>query len=270
MALGRFQQARQPRTRLGEIGFVEFTSRLITSVFDAVIDAHVQQTEAYMALLNSVSQSLQEYVNNTKDDIALADVSAFLSVVSELPADQLKILTGESPVPASNAPDLNPAALTKLNTLIALPAAANLTNAIAANTKLDTVGVKSIRDAIAGRIAANRYTLLQEMVRLGILRLIVDHGVVETKMTFNTYQRASNVNRDSRFAGSTDTFGAGAGLVGAPGPAAVGGGFASSSTDISVSTASNVHRDASGSSTNVFGRVEIHFKTDFAPLNPNP
>ncbi len=57
-------------TRLGEIKFPEFTSKLITDVFDALIAANIRQTEAYVELLKAVSKSLSEYINDTKDDIS--------------------------------------------------------------------------------------------------------------------------------------------------------------------------------------------------------
>ena len=58
------------KSPLAEIGFPEFTSKLITDVFDSLIAANIRQTEAYVELIQAVSKSLTEYINDTKDDIS--------------------------------------------------------------------------------------------------------------------------------------------------------------------------------------------------------
>ena len=55
--------------RLEEIGFPEFTAKLITDTYDALVAANLRQQGAYAALLASVTQSLMFYINSTKDDI---------------------------------------------------------------------------------------------------------------------------------------------------------------------------------------------------------
>ncbi len=44
--------------RLDEIGFPEFTAKLITSTFDALIIANLKQVESYIGLVEQVSKSL--------------------------------------------------------------------------------------------------------------------------------------------------------------------------------------------------------------------
>jgi hypothetical protein len=42
-------------------------------------------------------------------------------------------------------------------------------------------------EAVANRLAANKYTLLKEMVKMGVLRLVVGNGHILTRLTFTTY-----------------------------------------------------------------------------------
>jgi hypothetical protein len=57
-------------SRLEEIGFPEFTTKLVTDVFDALVSANIRQAESYIELLQKVSKSLTEFVSETKDDIS--------------------------------------------------------------------------------------------------------------------------------------------------------------------------------------------------------
>ena len=74
-------------TRLSEIGFPEFTTKLVTDVFDALIAANIRQTQAYVELLREISKSLKEFINDTKDDIGPQELLQFLAAV--LPPENL-------------------------------------------------------------------------------------------------------------------------------------------------------------------------------------
>jgi len=125
--------------------------------------------------------------------------------------------------------------------------------------------VNTILAAVANRITANKYTLLKEMVKMGILRLVVENGKIETRLTFTTYgstfyeKVATQYHRDSfQFKAKAST-----------------GAFvslwckASASTQynsINISTTKETNRDITGSSVQIYGSVIINFKTDYQPL----
>jgi hypothetical protein len=48
------------------------------------------------------------------------------------------------------------------------------------------ISMAKIYDAIAANISANKYALLQEMVKLGMVRIVIDNGLIETAMTFES------------------------------------------------------------------------------------
>jgi hypothetical protein len=244
-------------TRLNEIGFVEFTTQLINGVFDALINANIRQTEQYIALLQSAATTLADYINNTEDDISPQDILAFLERVGVAPGQPV-----EDPV--------------ALNAALLLPASAGVTGnnqvTVTAGATPSTTVFQRIQEAAAKRIAANRFELLQEMVKQGVLRLIVDNGVIETRLTFTTYgksQRSESTAERNREE-STSASGGGLGLGFGAGAGGFGFGAATGGTrsTLNISTAKAAERDVTGSRVQIYGRVKIHFKTDYAPLAP--
>jgi len=249
--------------KIDEIGFPEFTAKLITDTFDALVSANMRQTEAYIELVQSVASTLADFINKTSDDISGEELLQFLSMV--IPEDpdssdpQTKVRVGETLT--SNEEDA-------LNSALSLPAEAGVANnnEVANTTQIDQAQFDSILNAVANRISANRYGLLKEMVKQGILRLVVENGLIETRLTFSayassfyqgnseTYQR-NNYTRRSR---------------GGTGPIiSLFGNYASrtSRSSVGVRTTKETHRDTSGSRVQIFGMVRINFKTDYLPLN---
>jgi len=100
---------------------------------------------------------------------------------------------------------------------------------------------------------------------MGVLRLVVEHGVIETRLTFNTYgstfyqKNANSYHRDDfRFRAKAKT-GAFVSLW-------ASASASTSYSSVNVSTTSQVNRDVSGSQVQIYGRVQIDFKTDYQPL----
>ena len=48
------------------------------------------------------------------------------------------------------------------------------------------IAMGKIYDSIAANISANKYGLLQEMIKLGMVRIVIDKGLIETAMTFES------------------------------------------------------------------------------------
>lgn len=250
-------------TRLPDIGFPEFTTKLVTDVFDALVSANIRQTEAYISLIQEVGKTLSVYINDTKDDIDGDEIMRFLATV--LPPDDA---SGDSTEPTKVKVDatLSNDDAETLQKALDINREPDMNNAVATTDVIDDSKYNAILDAVAKRLAANKYDLITEMVKQGILRLVVENGVIETRLTFSTYEsifhqtKAKNYNRkDFNFRAKVGT-----------------GAFvslwfkASASTSynsISISTAEKVNQDRSGSNVNIFGRVQINFRTDYLPLN---
>jgi hypothetical protein len=263
-------QAVENATRLSEIGFPEFTAQLITDTFNAITSSYLNQTSQFIAVVQAVSQTLQDYINNTADDIPADEVGAFLLGIGGLNDDALNFLLGDSTAAAS----LSATEAAAINNAVALAPAAGASTAPASAGSLSNTKKQNIADAIARRLANNKYDLLQTMVRQGVLRLYVDNGVIETRLTFTTYGEAvssSEATKRKRLEKNfASGFGAGGGFGGIVGNTLAGfgaaGGFGKSSSSLTVSTSKESHRDVSGSRVQIFGRVRLNFKTDLLPL----
>ena len=64
--------------RFGEIPFTEFTKELVTGVFDSLVEAHVLQMEEYATFVNSLTQDLSTYINNTQDNVSFDQIHEFV------------------------------------------------------------------------------------------------------------------------------------------------------------------------------------------------
>lgn len=125
---------------------------------------------------------------------------------------------------------------------------------------VDTVTSK-VREIIAG----NRYTLLKEMVKMGIIRLVVDYGEIETKLTFTTYGQSEALRTASTY--NTKAFNiTGTLQTGKAINKWVKVSVAANYSSISVRTTSSIDRDVSGSKVDIYARVYIRFKSDYQAL----
>lgn len=264
------RQAVDNATRLSEIGFPEFTAKLITDTFNAITASYIAQMAQYISVVQAVSQTLQDYINNTVDDISADEIGVFLVALGGLNDAALNFLLGDS----TTAGSLSSTEVTAINTAVAVPPAAGASSPPATTGTLTSTRSQTIAQAIARRIAANKYDLLQTMVRQGVLRLYVDNGTIETRLTFTTYGQAisssSKTNRDRHEDAAAFGAGVGTGFVGLTGPIngafGVGAAGGATASNIKVSTSKESHRDVSGSRVQIFGRVKLNFKTDFLPL----
>jgi hypothetical protein len=263
-------QAVANTTRLSEISFPEFTATLITNTFNAITQSYIEQMAQYANLVQAVSQTLQDYINNTADDISADEIGVFLVALGGLNDAALNFLLGDS----TTAGSLAQTEAAAINAAVALPPAAGTSPTPATQGTLTATRSQAIAQAIAKRIAANKYDLLQTMVRQGVLRLVVDNGTIETRLTFTAYGQAisssSSTNRSLHEDTLATTLGGGFGAGGLIGTNVVGGGFGggrvSTVSNLSVSTSQASHRDVTGSRVQIFGRVKLNFKTDFLPL----
>jgi len=250
--------------RLDEIKFPAFTAKLITDTFDALIAAHLKQTESYSELLKAVSQDLTTYINNTEDEISGDMILHFLTKIVEKPQDLNKEdykIEGED--------------LKKIQAAVGDVKTQKTTTDKDGNTTTNTgplipladdADKQAILQAVAKRIAVDKYNLLKEMIKMGLLRLVVESGVIETKLTFKTFASDFYTN-NSTYSNTTDHK--------AKAEAKTGSWFtrwlsASASTDyssVSVSTANSTTTSKSESSVEIFGRVQINFKTDYQALS---
>lgn len=292
--------ALETAARFGDIPFVEFSKELVTGIFDSLVEAHLVQMEEYADFVNSLTQDLSTYINNTKDGVTFDQISDFV-LKYELPQTDVADITAalaefEAPDGVTKPPladsDTSTAAGDWIGTLIKTlgPAVTDLVSKIddpseslhlqALQDYNDTVlagaGVvaakvptySNIQQSLASLIASNKYGLLQNMAKQGMMRLVVTEGEIETKITFSTWNNSTSGSSTENKTKTTDkvrsSHNRGGGILGL---------YRNNRRNknktrtVTVNTAKSYQRDSSGTRVDIFGRVLIRFKTDYAPLN---
>lgn len=253
----------QEAQALNSIGFPEFTTKLISDVFNTLVATNMSQTEMYLSLVKEVSKSLSEFINSTKDDIGGDMILQFLTkVLPDKESDTEGNLKGTL-ITENNSASLTDEQATHLNNNVKIDGYEQ--PPINTNDSIATQ-YKTILDAVAARIAADKYTLLKEMVKLGVLRVVVERGEIETQLKFNTFASNFYQNQSDKYNRSEFNFNA---------SARTGGFFSwwvkasasTSYTSLAVSTENTTTNNQTGTDIQLSGRVKIVFKTDYQPLN---
>ena len=254
-------------TRLGEIGFVEFTTKLVSDVFDTLVASNLRQQQAFIELLQATSKSLTAYVNETKDDIGPGEIMQVLTAIA--PRNAETPATSDSPTAVTVGGKLSADEAAAINSALTItdPATNAVSNDKAAKAgNLDDKAIDALREAVAQRVAANKYTLLKEMVKLGMLRLVVTDGTIETGLNFHSYGSDFLRNNASRYSSSQFQFKANA-QTGSILSAWVKASASTAYTSVNVSTSNTSSGSSSGVDITITGGVKINFKTDYLPLD---
>jgi hypothetical protein len=166
-AVGRVGEA--TRATLAAIDFPQFVASLIQGTFKAIVDASIQQMEAYAALLKNVAATVDRFMDdNVTDGMArdhLANEHSWLfrrdssRGQPQLVAD--RNATRELPGFLKDLGFSSPAELDK--------------------TAVDTMVVPATRRTLA----ETRQQTLATMVLMGINRVVVDDGEIKAKLMFH-------------------------------------------------------------------------------------
>jgi len=309
--------------------YVDFTSNLITSTFDALIDANYQQMQAYTEMVGILTKGLSNYINETKNEVAGEEI---LDYLEELPLKEAGVLTQNdtmlglnadgqiTEVDATGAEKQNSAAfITNLGDKLFNPSASGEVNALAkikeklpialdvlgggafkglkdifvqtstggtetysppaitATSEIDNAKAK-IYEAVAQRISANKYVLLQNMTELGLLRIVVRNGIIQSNLnlSFRSFElndyKTKNKVRDKRKEvvktkeKNVKSFNLGI--------------FRKKDkykmksktkhTHLEVHTDKSHNRTTDSAKANISGYVKLEFQTDYKPLLDNP
>lgn len=174
------------------VDFPRFVGGLIQNVFQAIVDATIQQMKAYGELLKSVSQSVDQFA---QDNISLDNARDY--VADKFP-DALKVQDnpdGGGKMLAMNEVDDMDAAMARINAELGLA------------QPIDDIsdGEQEARFVQAARLqmARSRQQMLSSMVILGINRIVVTDGMIHAKVVFD-FRASDEMMRDAQ-AGMTDT-----------------------------------------------------------------
>lgn len=255
------QGTQQFKELIGSVDFPAFVGGLIQNVFQAIVNASIQQMNAYAEMLKSVAQTVDQFA---QDNISLNNARDWLidKFPGQIGLDESD--TGEdgaSPRMAVIAEDSDKV-LADLNaTMQPLEPITDLSDP-EQETRLVT--------AARLQMARSRQQLLASMVLLGINRIVVTDGAINAKVVFDLkasdqaqrearaslYDRnlSENVNKTRARAGSW------------------GWGASTENTNVQshVTTVSSSVDESSESKAEVkaklSGEVRVNFKSDYLPM----
>ena len=159
------------RATLNAIDFPSFVASLIQGTFKAIVDASIQQMEAYAALLANVAKSVDQFMNDNVTDGQVKDYLA-----DEHPEVFTKDVSSGAPKLTVNsngsAPQQLPTFLQDLG--------------FQAPQDIDEQSVEDvIVPATKRSLAEQRQQTLATMVLMGINRVVVDDGEILAKLMFH-------------------------------------------------------------------------------------
>lgn len=156
---------------LGAIDFPGFVASLVQGTFQAIVDASIQQMEAYATLLQQVSKTVDDFMaDNVTDDMAKDHLADTYGDVfhRDFRSGRPQLAVSPQPSKAGKLP-------TFLQDL-GFDSPADIDN-----RALNDVVVPETRRSLAEM----RHQSLATMVMMGINRVVVDDGEINAKLIFN-------------------------------------------------------------------------------------
>jgi hypothetical protein len=233
------QVGRITQDTLRAIAFPTFVADLIKGTFEAITNSSIQQLEAYTRLLENVGMTVDQFMDSNISDDQARDW-----LVQRYP-DHMQV-TNRKLSPRDGAEDRR---------LPDFQADLNLSSGV----DLDSDSMEStLVPAARRRMAQMRLQMLSTLVLMGMNRIVVTGGKIRASMLFHIdasdrLRQEHATDMDLRAAASA-SYGFG------PWSVSASVSFAYVSSDRSTSDSNlNVSADLTG-------EVEIHFKSDYFPL----
>jgi hypothetical protein len=169
---------------LQKVNFPTFCASLIQGVFHAIVQASIEQMEAYGKLVSSVAQSLSQFRDTNVSDNQGRD-----HMVDQFP-DLFQIGTADDGS-GNNAPRLQlrdgvdeDAALARVNERLPMEG-----GPLTSLDMSDDETEQKVTLAARNQLAASRQQLLATMVMMGINRIVVTDGKIQAKILYDFQAR---------------------------------------------------------------------------------
>lgn len=247
------------RNFVGAVDFPKFVGGLIQNVFQAIVDASIQQMEAYAELLKAVSQTVDQFA---VDNISMNNARDWL--VQKYPEDLDIDTSGESGTPRLTMKgDDDPEAR-----------AAKFSGELQLSQPVTDISdeEQESRLVMAARMqmARSRQQMLSSMVMLGINRIVVTDGLINAKVLFN-FRASDDARRDAKASlhdrkssMNSNTTAAGA-HFGWGGAASVNKNEQKHMTTVS-SSVDETSTSSQEMKAKLSGEVRVNFKSDYFPM----
>ncbi|MGZ9098154.1 MAG: hypothetical protein ACXW3O_00495 [Brevundimonas sp.] len=234
-----FQRAsRATREMLGAIDFPGFVSSIVAGTFQSIVDASIQQMEAYAQLLSSVAKSVDSFM-----DDHISDAMAKDHLADNYGDVFHKTIDGSRPRLGVRTDSQS--ALPSFLRDMGFESPADIDE-----EALETVVVPDTRR----QLAEMRHQSLATMVMMGINRVVVQDGEINAKLVFHV---DASESMDFTFNENKPTNWTMPGQAGRNSFAASG--ILVSTTNVNTQSDLNMRADLTG-------EVKIRFKSDYFPL----
>ena len=259
-------------SQLEKIGFVDFTVDLVKGVYEVIVEASMEQLEAYAELVTKVSKSLQEYQDEVlgsdeteKQEKAASYIKEVLGFKEEdtytLTDDQATALRGHLAGITVQEDGQNKG----IDDYITVSGASKQI----AHENLVKIVLEKLKKS-----TEHSYDLLKTILKIGMQKVVVTNGEIRTKLTFHIdasddYSKTSNQynNNSSGWGVGGRLSGSGTGLVGKIFGASLGIGLSGgySSRKLSVNVVNEKSTSATNVNVDILGEVKINFRTESFP-----
>lgn len=241
------------RDLVNSVDFPQFVSGLVRGVFNAVVDASVQQMKAYGEMLAAAVKTLDQFANDHVSEGQARDYVAnrFPSAVTvETPSDGPARLRRRK-----DGPDID------IAKELGLPEGTDLD---------DEEGERAVVAAARRDMARNNQQLLATMVLLGINRIVITNGRINAKVLFDvktTDQAARHATAEMHDDRMSEKSSSGFAVAALPWGAAGGSTSEKSSHRTSVSSAiDDTSESKAEMKAQLSGDVQLAFKSETFPL----
>lgn len=245
------QVAKITRETLNAIAFPTFVADLIKGTFQAIVNASIQQMEAYGTLLANVAKTVDQFMADNITDNQARDY-----IVSRYP-EHFKIETSENSARIrtkdTDMPPPNFKADLGLGEDVSLD---------------DDAAEEKLVPAARRSLAQQRHSMLSTMVLMGINRIVVTSGKIKATMTFHIdakdHAKADTASQFDFRHEDRATFSYGGGLaswLGGP-----SGDVEMKNSVTYVSSSAKTSSDEINVAADLNGEVEVKFKSDYFPM----
>jgi hypothetical protein len=259
-------------SQLEKIGFVDFTVDLVKGVYEVIVNASMEQLEAYAELVTKVSKSLEEYQDEVlgpdeaekqeKAENYITEVLGFKKQDTYTLTDDQATALREHLAGISVQEDEQNKGIDDYITV-------SDTSKEITHENLVKIVLEKLKKS-----TEHSYDLLKTILKIGMQKVVVTNGEIRTKLTFHIdasddYSKTSNQysNNSSGWGVGGGLSGSGTGLVGKIFGASLGIGLSGgySSRKLSVNVVNEKSTSATNVNVDILGEVRINFRTETFP-----
>lgn len=232
-----------------ELGFSEFAAKLISEMFDAVVTAQFDQEKRLAELAEAAAVTVEEFgeLYVSEEQVGAEIERLFPGETSEQP---ISIYVGAPYQPKNKANEESP----PIQILLGVKMVSG--DYITTNKKstLTEKGYNKVFTVVRSTLAESQLAAIQHVVRRGMPRVIADAGKINAKLTYEVLstEEAATTERVKRFASPLNRL---ENIAYLPKSSAL------SNFRLVVRQADDRAPQTSQLKVNVFGEVEISFKT---------